>query len=106
MSDQVTDTHSPTPATEPLALRLSEGLGLAPERAGQPRLMTVTPEQADNMHGHWYSPAAVREMLAAERERWQSMLLSAVAEAALHARQHREFVVKVDESGWWCESKA
>jgi hypothetical protein len=48
----------------------SEGLGpLAPERAGQPRLMTVTPEQADNMHGHWYSPAAVREMLAAERER-------------------------------------
>ncbi len=27
MTDQVTGTHSPTPATEPLALRLSEGLG-------------------------------------------------------------------------------
>jgi len=27
MTDQDTDTHGPTPATEPLALRLSEGLG-------------------------------------------------------------------------------
>ncbi len=34
MTDQVTDTHNPVPATEPLALRLSEGLGpLSPERA-------------------------------------------------------------------------
>ena len=29
MTDQVTDTHSSPPATEPLALRLSEGLGPA-----------------------------------------------------------------------------
>jgi hypothetical protein len=46
---------------------LSEGLGLAPEREGQPRFYTAVgpvPEE-----GHWYSPAAVRELLAAERER-------------------------------------
>ena len=30
MTDQVTDAHNPTPATEPLALRLSEGLGPTP----------------------------------------------------------------------------
>lgn len=27
MIDQADNTHSPTPATEPLALRLSDGLG-------------------------------------------------------------------------------
>ena len=49
---------------------MSDHLDLAPERAGQPRMMTVSsPLELD--HGHWYSPAAVREMLAAERERWE-----------------------------------
>lgn len=32
MTTKDTDTHSGSHATEPLALRLSEGLGLAPER--------------------------------------------------------------------------
>jgi hypothetical protein len=31
MTDQTTDTHSPSPAAEPLALKLTEGLGAAPE---------------------------------------------------------------------------
>ena len=46
---------------------------------------------------------AVAEAVAKERERWQSLLLSAVQEAEIHARQRREFVIKVDERGWWCE---
>lgn len=33
MTYQADNTHSPAQAAEPLALRLSEGLGLAPERA-------------------------------------------------------------------------
>lgn len=57
------------PLPAPLALSLGEGLGLAPERAGQPRMMTVIEGERDEETGHWYSPAAVREMLAAERER-------------------------------------
>lgn len=58
-------------ATElgPLALGSSEGLGLTPDRAGQPRLMTIIDGAQDDETGHWYSPAAVREMLAEERER-------------------------------------
>jgi|694.fasta_scaffold70290_8 hypothetical protein len=53
------------------------GLGLAPERAGQPRFYTATgPVPAA---GHWYSPAAVRELLAAERERWQRIAANAQA---------------------------
>ncbi len=39
MTDQVPDTHSTPPATEPLALRLSDGLGItAPEREELARL--------------------------------------------------------------------
>lgn len=34
MTDQVDNTHNPTPATEPLALRLSEGLGPVVEVRG------------------------------------------------------------------------
>lgn len=40
---------------------------LAPEREGQPRMYTATGPVPEA--GHWYSPATVREMLAAERER-------------------------------------
>ena len=37
MTTKPTDTHSSSPATEPLALRLSEGLGpLLPKRAETP----------------------------------------------------------------------
>lgn len=42
-------------------------LGLEPEREGQPRMYTATGPVPEA--GHWYSPAAVRELLAAERER-------------------------------------
>lgn len=42
-------------------------LGLLPEREGQPRIYTATGPVPEA--GHWYSPAAVRELQAAERER-------------------------------------
>ena len=47
-------------------------LGLAPEREGQPRTYTATGPVPEA--GHWYSPAAVREMLAEERERCAAWL--------------------------------
>lgn len=56
---------------------LSDHLGLAPEREGQPRMMTIS-DATSLDDGHWYSPAAVREMLAAERER-RARLLDASA---------------------------
>ena len=60
----MTDKHCP-----PLGVVSSDRLGLAPERAGQPRMMTIIDGAQEDATGHWYSPAAVREMLAAERER-------------------------------------
>jgi hypothetical protein len=71
-------------ATElgPLALGSSEGLGLTPDRAGQPRLMTIIDGAQDDETGHWYSPAAVREMLAEERERCASLCRGAIHAAA------------------------
>lgn len=49
-------------------VRSSDRLGLLPEREGQPRTLTMAlPWEYER--GHWYSPAAVREMLAAERQR-------------------------------------
>ena len=51
---------------------LSEGLGpLADQREGQAHTMLITCSRDEFGHdaGHWYSPAAVRAMLAAERER-------------------------------------
>lgn len=51
----------------PNEVRSSDRLGLLPEREGQPRTLTMAlPWEYER--GHWYSPAAVREMLAAERE--------------------------------------
>lgn len=60
------------PDSEPLRVPLSEKLGLAPERDGQPRLMTII-GGANDETGHWYSPAAVREMLTTERNRWADL---------------------------------
>ena len=57
-----------TETGQPLAVLSSEELGLAPERTGQPRMMTIIDGERDEETGHWYSPAAVRELLAAERE--------------------------------------
>jgi hypothetical protein len=45
MTDQADNTHDPTPATEPLALRLSEGLG--------PTLRALTEEECQLLH---YNP--------------------------------------------------
>lgn len=44
-------------------------LGLAPNRDGQPDFLTMAGCHGDYEARHWYSPAAVRKMLAAERER-------------------------------------
>lgn len=52
----------------PVEVASNEGLGLAPERAGQPRMMIIIDGAQEDETGHWYSPAAVREMLAAERD--------------------------------------
>jgi hypothetical protein len=46
MTDQVDNTHNPTPATEPLALRLSEGLG--PLSEATRTLAVLTGKR------HWY----------------------------------------------------
>ena len=51
----------------------AQHLGLAPEREGQPRMMTIIDRAQDDETGHWYSPEAVREMLAAERKRWADL---------------------------------
>ena len=59
-------------AAQPLGAGSSEGLGLAPERAGQPRFYTATGPVPEA--GHWYSPAAVRELLAEDRERQKPLL--------------------------------
>lgn len=48
-------------------------MNLAPERPGQPRMMTVD----DGIEaGHWYSPEAVREMVEAERELCAKQLIA------------------------------
>lgn len=66
MSDTATAPNEPD---RPLWLPLNDLLGpLLPERDGQARTMTVTSEDDELAMGHWYSPAAVREMLAAERD--------------------------------------
>jgi hypothetical protein len=78
MTTKDTDTHSPVPSTEPLALRLSEGLGpLPPQREGQYLTMTICGTNDDPAEcGHWSSPAHVKwridTAVAAERERWQA----------------------------------
>jgi hypothetical protein len=96
------DIHESREPAPPLGLGSSEGLGPLPlwrDDAGRSWW------GADELTGEallaWRDAA-----VAAERERWQSMLLSAVAEAEIHARQQREFVVKVDSRGWWCEWRA
>lgn len=63
--------------------RLSEGLGLSPEREGQPPTLTITGPVLEA--GHWYSPAEVRALLAAERERWRAAALLAFDALALDA---------------------
>lgn len=64
MTTKDTDTHSPTPAAEPLALRLTEGLGAVSEaRCSCPPLEChATGKCPDNCA----ALAARREMLAAE----------------------------------------
>lgn len=52
--------------TTPGALGSNAGLGLLPERDGQPRTLTVTGPVPEA--GHWYSPMEVRALLAAERD--------------------------------------
>lgn len=67
-------------------------MNLAPERPGQPRMMTV----ADGIEaGHWYSPEAVREMVEEKRER--IIGLQADGMAALIRQDEREQCAKVCE---------
>ena len=41
---------------------------IAKQRKGQPDVMVVGDDGDKRARGHWYSPAAVAEMIAAERE--------------------------------------
>lgn len=70
----------------PAALRLIDKLGLLPERDGQPRVYTATGPVPEA--GHWYSPTAVREMLAAERDRMNRHAVT-LAETARLVEQER-----------------
>lgn len=71
MTDQADNTHNPTPANEPLALRLSEGLGPLPEYADKFR-----PRWFGDVGG--FTGAQMRlyalDAVAAERARWAKML--------------------------------
>ena len=48
MTDQVTNTHNTPPADQPLALRLSEGLGLSPIDMVLHCPAALVPDQAPN----------------------------------------------------------
>lgn len=74
---------------------LSEGLGLAPDRAGQPRMMTIIDGAQEDETGHWYSPTAVRDLLAAERERC-ALLCEDIADR--HLRSGRYVSTVADHS--------
>lgn len=73
MTTKDTDTHSPSPATEPLALRLSEGLGPLPEYAHEFR-----PRWFGDDGG--FTGAQMRlyalDAVAAERARWTEAVMA------------------------------
>ena len=75
MTDQDRNTHNPVPATEPLALRLSEGLGpLDQTRALVERLRFLASGQDDVQSVALAEAAAELELLAAHIEKvetWQ-----------------------------------
>jgi hypothetical protein len=50
MTDRVTDAHSPTPAGQPLALRLSEGLG----HTLKPAAWQERQKMSNDQWTHWY----------------------------------------------------
>ena len=61
----------------PVEVASNEGLGLAPERAGQPRMMIIIDGAQEDETGHWYSPAAVCKVLRlppSEHEHWNAAL--------------------------------
>ena len=62
-----------TTEATPGALGSNDQLGLAPGRAGQPRMMTIIDGAQEDETGHWYSPDAVRELLAADRAKWREL---------------------------------
>ena len=69
-ANEVSDTGQ---TKEPLALKFTAELGLLPEQEGQADVMTLAgPGHASDERGHWYSPAAVRKILDAERATWSN----------------------------------
>lgn len=59
----------------------AHALGLVPERVGQPRMMTIIDGAHADEAGHWYSPAAVRDMLSEERKQTCASVKAADSEA-------------------------
>lgn len=64
MTTKDTDTHRPTPAAEPLALRLSEGLGLPPPAVNWPQDLPLRDGGAVSAGRYW-----TEAQMLAERER-------------------------------------
>ena len=70
-----------TDQSKPGAIGSNDQLGLLPDRAGQPDVLTMAGCHGDDEAGHWYSPAAVRQMQAAERVRVKNLAQLAVSYA-------------------------
>lgn len=88
----------------PAKVRLTDGLGLAPERAGQPRMMTIIDGAQEDETGHWYSPAAVREMLDAEAANLRAALKwYADGEHFTKAQPDAWDTVSGEPQNWWCD---
>jgi len=98
MTTKATDTHSPTPAAEPLALRLSEELG--PTRETVVRLARAAgvngdpagpgDDGIDTWYGNQYLPSGaltklVALTMAAERERFQRLIARHCEDACVAA---------------------
>lgn len=93
-----------TTESTPGALGSNDQLGLAPERAGQPRMMTIIDGEQEDETGHWYSPAAVREMLDAETANLRAALKWYAD--GMHfdkASPDAWDTVSGEPQNWWCD---
>ena len=67
-----------------------EAQPLLPPSAGQAKVMTVTwgPDLPPCEIGHWYSPQAVAEMIAAEREACAKVCEAVISSGEFDGHQH------------------
>lgn len=72
MTDQVTDTHNTPPATEPAALRLSEGLGPTAEQQARDMLERMGVDDAQSFTAGDLVELANMIAHAEELEKWKT----------------------------------